>query len=61
MYNGMRQFNANVYFKSSWALYSADKTNPLGGASTNSPFSFSGKRTSQSKKDVDILTSLRKW
>jgi hypothetical protein len=61
MYNGVRQFNANVYFKSSWALYSADKTTPTGASATNSPFSFSGKKTSQDKKDLDILASLKKW
>jgi len=30
MYKGTRQFNVNVYYKSSWALYSTDKLTPLG-------------------------------
>ena len=30
VYNGKRQFNVNMYYKSSWVLYSSDKLTPLG-------------------------------
>jgi len=30
LYNGKRQFNVNMFYKSSWALYSSDKYSPLG-------------------------------
>jgi len=61
MYNGVRQFNANVYFKSSWALFSADKQTPIGVNATNAPFAFSGKKCSQDKKDDEIVNSMKKW
>jgi len=60
-YNGLRQFNVNVYFKSSWALYSSDKQSPLGSSHGDAPYAFSGKRATQEKQDVAIQQTLRKW
>lgn len=42
MYKNQRQFNVNVYYKSSWALYSTDRSTPLGAPATDSPYAFSG-------------------
>ena len=61
IYNNIRQFNVNVYFKSSWALYSSDKLNPLGTALGDGPYAFSGNRSTQEKQDNAILATLKKW
>lgn len=61
MYNGAKQFNANIYFKSSWALYSTDKQTPLGVTATNGPYAFSGSKYSTDKKSEECLNSLKKW
>jgi hypothetical protein len=61
IYNSVRQFNVNVYFKSSWALYSSDKSTPLGGHSGDGPYAFSGNKSSQEKQDAAILSTLKKW
>jgi len=61
MYNGVRQFNANIYFKSSWALFSSDKTDCIGNPTPAGPYAFSGKKASFDKKDGDILATLKKW
>jgi hypothetical protein len=61
-YNGVRQFNVNVYYKSSWALYSTDRTSPLGLAqSGDQPYAFSGKKATQERQDSAILQTLKKW
>lgn len=49
IYNNTRQFNVNVYFKSSWALYSSDKTTPLGTAATDGPYAYSGNKYTNEK------------
>lgn len=46
MFNNVRQFNVNVYFKSSWVLYSSDKLSPLGDNTGDKPYAFSGKKSS---------------
>jgi hypothetical protein len=52
LYNHQRQFNANLFYNSSWALFSTDKKSALqeiGGAeptSENTPFAFSGAKYS---------------
>lgn len=51
MYNNQKQFNANVYYRSSWALYSTDKNTPLGQASGQGAYAWSGKKSSFSKRD----------
>jgi len=61
MYKNQRQFNVNVYYKSSWALYSTDRTTPLGAAATDSPYAFSGQRPTVERQDSAILTTLKSW
>jgi len=61
MYNNTKQFNANVYYKSSWALYSADKATPLGTSNPAGAYSFSGAKSSFTKRDADIVGTLKKW
>jgi hypothetical protein len=45
----IRQFSANMYYSSSWALYSSDKTTPSGTPATEGPYAFSGKRSTHEK------------
>ena len=61
LYKGMRVFQVNVAYKSSWALYSCDKTTPLGVAAGDAPYAFSGKRATMDANDVGIQKSLKKW
>jgi hypothetical protein len=68
IYNHYRQFNASIFFHSSWALFSTDKKSPLqevgageGSANENAPFSHSGKHFSFEKHEAAILGNLRKW
>lgn len=60
MYHNERQFNVNVYYKSSWALYSTDKQTPLGGTASG-PYAFSGQRATEEKQDAVIFSTLQKW
>jgi len=59
-YNDRRQFNVNMHYSSSWALYSTDKTSPH-GSSADGPYAFSGKRSTHEKQDGSIQGTLRKW
>jgi hypothetical protein len=61
LYNNKRQFNVNMFFKSSWALYSTDKNTPLGQSSGDGPYAFSGKRSTHERQDSAIQTTLKKW
>jgi hypothetical protein len=62
IYQNKRQFNVNMFYKSSWALYSTDKTSPLGQTiSADAPYAFSGKRSTLERQDVAIQQTLRKW
>lgn len=62
IYQSRRQFNVNMFYKSSWALYSTDKQTPLGANQPNdAPYAFSGKRSTLEKQDVAIQSTLRKW
>ena len=62
MYKNTRQFNVNVYYKSSWALYSTDKMNPLHRTpSSDAPYAFSGKKATQERQDKAIYQTLLKW
>ena len=62
IYQNKRQFNVNMFYKSSWALYSTDKTSPLGQSiSADAPYAFSGKRSTLEKQDMAIQQTLRKW
>ncbi len=64
LYNHQRQFNASVFFNSSWALFSTDKKG-VGefeeADKENAPFAHSGKHCTQSKADKDKLGMMRKW
>ena len=59
-YNDRRQYNVNMHYKSSWALYSTDKTSPH-GSSSDGPYAFSGKRSTHEKQDSSIQGALKKW
>lgn len=61
IHEGKRQFNVNMYYKSSWALYSSDKQTPLGQTVGDSPYAFSGKKSTQERQDSAITSTLKKW
>lgn len=69
LYNNQRQFNASVFYNSSWALFSTDKKTPQqeatgdekGQSNENVPFSFSGKHYTFEKNEATILGNIRKW
>lgn len=54
LYNSQRQFNANIFYNSSWALFSAD-------GADNKPISHSGKHASFEASETAILANTRKW
>lgn len=61
LYNGQRQFNANVFYNSSWALFSTDKKSPLqeiGGQDVQGdlvPFGHSGQHFTFEKSEAATL------
>jgi hypothetical protein len=62
IYQNKRQFNVNMFYQSSYALFSTDKQTPLGQTiAPDSPYAFSGKRATIERQDSAILTTLRKW
>jgi hypothetical protein len=61
LYNQKRQFSVNMFYSSSWALYSTDKSTPLGQASSEGPYAFSGKRSTHERQDTAIQQNLKKW
>lgn len=56
IYKGHKQFNANVYYKSSWVMFSAEK-----GDNEFDPLSFSGKNFTFEKHEKATLQNTRKW
>lgn len=42
MYKNNRQFNVNAWLNASWALYSTDRTTPLGAPASDAPYAFKG-------------------
>jgi hypothetical protein len=54
IYNGHRQFNANIYYNSSWALFHTE-------TSDISPIEHSSKHFSFEKSEISLLQNLRKW
>lgn len=51
-----------MHYNCSWALYSSDKLSPIGQPlSGDVPYAFSGKKTTQEKQDVAIVSTLKKW
>lgn len=67
LYNGQRQFNANVFYNSSWALFSTDKKSTLeeisgsAGGDELVPFSHSGKNFTFEKSEAATVQNIRKW
>jgi len=61
IHEGKRQFNVNMYYNSSWALYSSDQQTPLGQSVGDSPYAFSGKKSTQERQDSAITGTLKKW
>ena len=62
IYQNRRQFNVNMFYQSSYALFSTDKTSPLGASMSNdAPYAFSGKKATIERQDTAILGALRKW
>jgi hypothetical protein len=54
LYNHQRQFNASIYFNSSWALFDAD-------SNSTTPSKHSGAHSSFEKHEAAILQNTRKW
>ncbi len=60
-YNKKRQFNVNMIYNGSWALYSTDKQSPLGQVTSDAPYAFSGHKVTQERQDSKILSTLQMW
>ena len=61
-YNGKRQFNVNMLYKGSWALYSTDKQTPIYQSATNDkPYAISGHRATEERQDASIVSTLKNW
>jgi hypothetical protein len=62
-----KQFNASVYYNSSWALFSNDKTVPAEGQAVQGPdsefsaFAYSGNHFSYERHEKEIIQKTRKW
>jgi hypothetical protein len=62
LHNGKKQFNASIYFNSSWALFSSDKRAPDNEEKgENEPFAHNGKNYSFEKNEKDVLSKIRKF
>ena len=62
LHNGRKQFNASIYFNSSWALFSSDKRDPEGNERGDAePFGHNGKKFSFEKHEKDSLNRARKF
>jgi Telomeric single stranded DNA binding POT1/CDC13 len=67
LYNGQRQFNANVFYSSSWALFSTDRKSvdqEIKGQDATSellPYNYSGKHATIEKSEAAVLQNTRKW
>lgn len=67
LYNHQRQFNANIFYTSSWALFATDKKSALqevqGLEAGNelAPFAHSGKHFTFEKNEGALLNNIRKW
>ncbi len=69
-YNGQRQFNASIYFNSSWALFSGDKKSVLEELGQKiddeergeyAPFAHSGKHCTIEKTEKQTIANLKAW
>jgi Telomeric single stranded DNA binding POT1/CDC13 len=54
LYNHQRQFNASVFYNSSWALFSADSND-------SQPYQHSGKAFHFEKHESALLQNSKKW
>lgn len=54
-FNGAKQFNLNMFYNSSWALYDGRE----GGSTT--PFSFSGSNLTIEPREAGTVKALQKW
>jgi hypothetical protein len=61
IHNKHRQYNVNMSYKSSWALYSSDKVSPLGQSSGDAPYAYSGQKYTQERQDSAIQSALKLW
>lgn len=62
LHNGRKQFNASIYYNSSWALFSADKRDPEGKERAETePFGHNSKKFSFEKHERDTLAKVRKF
>lgn len=62
LHNGRKQFNASIYFNSSWAMFSAEKRDPEGVDRQDAePFGHNGKKFSFEKHEKDSLNRVRKF
>lgn len=67
LYNHQRQFNANIFYNSSWALFSTDKRSALQEIQNQdspnefTPFAHSGKHFTFEKSEGALVSNIRKW
>ncbi len=63
IYNNQRQFNANIYYNSSWALFSQDKgiKNEESDKASSLSYAHSNKNISFEKHEFGLLSNMRKW
>lgn len=62
LHNGKKQFNASIYFNSSWAVFSSDKRAPDGEEKGEvEPFAHNGKSFSFEKNEKDVLSKIRSF
>ena len=61
MYKGSKRFTANVFFNSSWALFSPDQVKKQSKELEFRPTQFFGKQLSFDQFEQKILKNLRKW
>ena len=67
LYNHQRQFNANIFYNSSWALFSTDRRSALqeiqnqDPVSELTPFAHSGKHFTFEKNEGAYVQNIRKW
>jgi hypothetical protein len=61
MYNGNKQFSANCFFTSSWALFPPSINNNSDQNEEFKPNQFFGKTISVDTEEQQIVRKLRKW
>lgn len=61
MYKGIKQFTANIFFNSSWAMFAPSVPKGQTKDKEFSPTSFFGKHMNFDSAQVKIVRTLRKW